>query len=247
MSNSQGGFMKIIVGVVLVAVVVVGIMYFTSDVAKTRIDAAADQYAHWTPENIAKDPVNYLNFCESEANGALQSLKASEIAIAQNRANLETMQKDAENKIAVGDKALGELKEAFKGATAWPITWQGAERDQDWAKRQIVSLYKQIEAQKGLKAKVEQGIKNLDVQATKIQEGRAQAQEQLAEIKTSREMLKVQQLTEDLTARLTSIKTVLKATISTASETTGIITLDQLAVESATTVDESEFQKIMGN
>jgi hypothetical protein len=75
--------------IIVAAVVVVGVMYFTSDVAKTRIDAAADQYAHWTPENIAKDPENYLRFCEAEATKVLQSLKASEIAVAQNRASLE--------------------------------------------------------------------------------------------------------------------------------------------------------------
>jgi hypothetical protein len=239
--------MKVIIGIVVAALLALGVVYLTSDVARTKIDAAADQYAHWTPENIAKDPENYLNFCESQANQALQSLKASEIAVAQNRANLETMQRDAENKIGVGTKALAELKEAYKGATAWPIMWQGASRDEAWTKRQIVSLHRQVEAQQSLKVKVEQGIKNLDNQTTRIQEGRAQAQEQLAEIKTSREMLKVQKITDDLTTRLASIKSVLRTTLNTATETTGIITLDQLAAETATTVDESEFQKIMGN
>ncbi len=247
--NAKSGAAKTIV-LVIVAVVAVGaIVYFTSDPARTKMDAMADQYAHWTPENIAKDPENYLRFCEGEANKVLQSLKASEIAVAQNRATLETTLTEAGNKISVGEKALSELKTVFTQANAanqWPATWQGRSLDQEAAKRQIVSLHKQVESQKGLKAKVEQGIKKLDVQVTRIQEGRDQAQGQLAEIKTGREMLKVQKLTDDLTSKLASIKGVLQATISTASETSGPITLDQLAEQSVGTVDETEFNAIMG-
>ena len=249
MNSSKSGFAKVIVLIVVAAVVVLGVMYFTSDVAKTKIDAAADQYAHWTPENIAKDPENYLRFCETEANKVLQSLKASEIAVAQNRASLETTLAEANGKISVGEKALAEIKGVFSAAAAanqWPATWQGRSLDQEAAKRQIVSLHKQVEGQKGLKGKVEQGIKKLDTQVTRIQEGRDQAQGQLAEIKTGREMLKVEKLTDDLTSKLASIKGVLQATISTASETSGPITLDQLAEQSVGTVDEAEFNAIMG-
>ncbi len=249
MNTSQSGFAKVIVLIIVAVAAVLGVMYFTSDVAKTRIDAAADQYAHWTPENIAKDTENYLRFCETEATKVLQSLKASEIAVAQNRASLENTLSEANGKIGVGEKALSDLKGVFAAATTantWPATWQGRAMDQDAVKRQIVSLYKQVEGQKGLKHKIELGIKKLDAQVTRIQEGRDQAQGQLAEIKTGREMLKVEKLTDDLTSKLASIKGVLQATISTASETSGPITLDQLAEQSVGTVDEAEFNAIMG-
>jgi hypothetical protein len=248
-AHQKAGFAKVIALIVIAALVVLAVMYFTSDVAKTRIDAAADQYAHWTPENIAKDPENYLKFCESEANKALQSLKASEIAVAQNRATMETTLTETSNKIGIGEKALSDLKGVFtKAAEAkqWPATWQGRSLEEDAAKRQIVSLHKQVEAQKGLKAKVEQGMKKLDAQVTRIQEGRAETQGQLEEIKTGREMLKVQKLTEDLTTRLASIKGVLQATINTASETSGPVSLEQLTEASVGTVDAAEFDAIMG-
>ena len=247
--NSKSGFAKAIVLILVAGAVVLGVMYFTSDVAKTRIDAAADQYAHWTPENIAKDPENYLRFCESEANKVLQSLKASEIAVAQNRASLENTLKDADAKIGVGEKALGELKGIFSQADAanqWPVTWQGRTLDKASAKQQIVSLHKQVEGQKGLKGKVEVGIRKLDVQVGRILEGRTQAQGQITEIQTSREMLKVEKLTADLTSKLASIKGVLQATIATASETAGTVTLDQLAEQTVGVVDDAEFNAIMG-
>lgn len=247
--SAKSGGAQMIVVVVLVIVAVIGILYFTSDVAKTKIDAAADQYAHWTPENIAKDPENYLNFCETEANKAIQNLKASRIRVAQNRGNLEVTSKDAGEKIAIGQKALGELKVLFSStaSNAWPVTWQGAPREQDWVKRQIVSFARQVSAQEQLKTKVEAGLRQLDNQVTKIEEASSQANEQLSQIKTSRDMLKVQKITDDLKTQLVNISSTLKATINTASESTGTITLDQLKAESATTVDEAEFKKIMGN
>lgn len=247
--TAKSGSAQVIVIVLLVIVAVVGVLYFTSDVFKTKIDAAADQYAHWTPENIAKDPENYLNFCETEANRALENLKASKIRVAQNRASLEVTSKDAADKISLGGKALAELKQLFTStaSNAWPVTWQGAPREQDWVKRQIVSFARQTAAQEQLKTKVEAGLRQLDNQVTKIEEASSQASEQLSQIKTSRDMLKVEKITADLSKQLVNIGATLKATINTASESTGTITLDQLKAESATTVDESEFRKIMGN
>jgi len=52
----------IIVLIIVLVAIGVGVMYFTSDVYRTKIETAANQYAHWTPENIAKDPENYLTF-----------------------------------------------------------------------------------------------------------------------------------------------------------------------------------------
>jgi predicted nucleic acid-binding Zn-ribbon protein len=239
----------VLVGLVVAAAVVVGVMYFTSDVYRTKIQSAADQYAHWTPENIAKDPENYLKFCEEQANKALLDLKASEISIAQNRGKLESMLQDSTSKITVGEKALTELKDLYTktdSANSWPTEWQGQKRDKDWMKRQIVSLSKQVEGQKSIKSKVQDAIKKLDLQVTRVQTARSQTQEQIAEVKTSREILKVQRITNELTDRLINIKSVLQATISTASESTGTISLDQLTTEAGAVVDEGEFDKIMG-
>ena len=183
--SAQTAFM-VIVGLVVAAAVVVGIMYFTSDVYRTRIRAAADQYAHWTPENIAKDTENYLIFCEEQANKALLDLKASEISIAQNRGKLEMMLQESTTKITVGDKALVGLKELYTktdGANAWPTEWQGQKRDKDWIKRQIVTLSKQVDGQKNIKAKAQDAIKKLELQVTRVQTARSQTQEQIAEIK----------------------------------------------------------------
>jgi len=238
-----------IVILVICLVVVGAVFYIKSDVFSTKVNTQIDEFTKWTPANIAQDPENYLNFCEAQTNKAMQDLKTNEISIAQSRAKLESMQGDCAQKIGVGENALSELKDVYQKAEAgksWPATWQGQPREKDWTKRQIVALAKQTDSQKNLRTKVEAGIKKLDAQVIKVQDAKAKAQEQLAEIKTSREMLKVQKLTDDLTNKLVSMKSVLQATVASATETTGVISLDQLTKDSASTIDDKEFDKIMG-
>ncbi len=246
--QSKAGAVRIVVAVVVVLVAAIGVAYFTSDVWRTRIDAAADQYAHWTPENIAKDPENYLDFCEKEANRALVGLKASEISLAQNRASLGNTLGEAKSKIQLGAKALGELKNLYTQGEAggsWPLSWQGRSLDADGAKRQIVALHRQVAGQENLLAKVEAGLRKVDVQLGKVLEARTETQNQLAEIRTSREILKVEKLTDELTDRLASIKGVLQATIGSVGGSEGPVTLEELAEQSALVVDDMEFNEIM--
>lgn len=247
--SRQNGSTKIIVTVAVVAVAALAVYYFTSDVGRTRITEAGKQYAQWTPENIAKDPENYLSFCEQECNAALLKLKASEIEIAQNRGSLESMAAAAKNKVAAGAKGLTELKAAYKQAETeakFPFSWNGKSYAQDAAKRDIVSLFRQVEAQKSVAAKAEAGVQRLDGQVARIQEGRAKAQEQLQEIATSRSLLKVNKITEDLTRRLTSIGAAVQSTVGIATDSSAPVSIDQLADQQATVVDDGEFSKIMG-
>src|SRR5438552_14869923 len=71
----RGGAMTAIVA--CVAVVLVGgvVWYFVSDPFHTRVNAQLDQMTKWTPEQIAKDPVMYLNFCEEQTKKAIEQLK----------------------------------------------------------------------------------------------------------------------------------------------------------------------------
>lgn len=247
--SQQSGSAKIFILIVLLVAAGVAVYYYTSDVGRTKITEAGKQYAKWTPDNIAKDPENYLNFCEQECNAALLKLKASEIEIAQNRGALEAMVAAAQNKVAAGTKGLAELKSAYKQATTdakFPFAWNGKNYTQDTAKRDIVSLFRQVESQKGVAAKAGAGVQKLDGQVARIQEGRAKAQEQLQEIVTSRSMLKVNKITDELTKRLTSIGAAVQSTVGIATDASAPISIDQLAEQQATVVDDGEFSKIMG-
>jgi hypothetical protein len=248
MKQRKGSTLTTALVVLGLLVVGAGAWYFTSDVFRTRVNAGYEQATKWTPEQIAKDPVMYLTYVEAETNKALEGLKANEIAVAQNKAKLQSMRDDAAHKVDVGRKAMAELLGTYKSAEAtstWPISYNGDKRDKDWVKLNVVSLNKQVNSQQNLVDKVDAGIKSLDNQTTKIAEARANAQAQLAEIQANRELLKVQKLTDDLKSKLVGMQSVVQATVGAAADTKGVISLDQLAAESAAKADDTQFDKIL--
>jgi hypothetical protein len=249
-SSRQGASpVAVIVGLIVLAAVAFGVFYFTSDVFRTKANAALDQWAHWTPENIAKDPLNYLNFCEEQTKVALEKTKASEIAIAQKKAKIENLRTEAQEKITLGNKALDELKAEFKKREAskeWPLTWRGNSLDMDTCKRQIMRFATEVKSKTELVKKYDQAATQLTVQTRKVQEARDSAQQQMAKIDANREMLKVQQITDDLKNNLVSMKAAIEqSVVGVASAETGAISLDDLAAQSQATVNDDEFAKIM--
>lgn len=250
-ARHRGVSTGMIVGIVAVLAVVGVGAYLLSSPFRTKTNEAYRQFSEWTPENIAKDPVNYLNFAEAQAKQALEKLKASEIAIAQKKATLEGMKADAQAKIDAGGKALDELKALYKQAAAegsWPAPWRGEDRDEAWMKKQIVALHKDVQAKQQVLKTVTHGLGQLEAQQGKILEQRSTTQQQLAEIATNREMLKVQQITDDLKNQLVEMKGALQATVATVGSTSPdeILTTDALVATQPATVDDDEFAQILG-
>lgn len=249
MKRSGMSAVGVIAVIAVLAAVVIGFMYFGSDVQRTKMNEAYKDFAQWTPENIAKDPVNYLNFCEEQTKGAVLKLKASEIAIASKRAQIEGMLEDNKSKVDTGTKALAELKDAYKKAdpaNAFPIAWRGTSLDKEQSKRQILKLAGEIKSKSDLLGKLAAAVEQLKAQSGKVQEARDKAQDQLTQIATSREMLKVQQITDELKSSLVNMKSVLQTSVlGVAATEPGTISLDDLAASSAAAVNEDEFAKIM--
>ncbi len=236
-----------LIGLAIAVVVIGGGIYLASDVWRTKANSAYDQFAKWTPENIAKDPTGYLNFCEEQTNKAVEKLKANEIAIAQKKAAIASMRDDAQGKVRVGNKALDELKSFYRQTdTTWPVTWMSTSLDQDACKRQIMKFASETKSQSDLLNKLESALTTLSAQAVKVQEARDKAKEQLATIATNREMLKVQQITDELKNNLVAMKAVIETSVvGVASNESGSMSLSDLTAKSAGTVDETEFAKIM--
>ena len=176
--NQRGMSSGTVIGILALLVAVGAGLYFWSDVFRTKADAALRQMSEWTPENIAKDPVNYLNFCEEQTKDALDKLKAAEISVAQRRGKLAAMKEESNKKIGVGDKALTALKTLYRTADpagAFPVTWNGKSYDKESCQKQILSLHGQVNSQKTLLAKIESGLKKLDTQKNRIIDQRAKA------------------------------------------------------------------------
>lgn len=247
-SHSRGAASGLVIGVIVVAVLALGGLYFFSDVFRTKADRTMKNLLDWTPENIAADPGGYLDFCEKKANDAMKSLKASKIAVMQNMESLKSKHSEAASTIGTGDKALGELKDLYAAAEKddkWPVKWQTKEFDQAAAKKQIVALHSSIAGKKKLLDTLNTGVKKLELQQTQIKDAEYKCEEQLTKIATSREMLKVQAITDDIKKQLVDMKGVLVGVVDTADDKTSLVSLENLAAESALNVDDKEFDKIM--
>lgn len=251
--NSNRGMSTI--GIVVVLIILAGAAfagtYFFSDVFKTKVDSAVEQFAKWTPENIAKDPKGYLDFCEAQVKASIDKAKASEIAIGQKKGMCESKRDDAKKLIETGEKALTELKAAYLKAEAdkaWPVSWQSTKLDQDAAKRQIMTLARQVKSQGELMSKYEAAIQQLTVSANKTAELKDRAKEQLAKIDASRATIKVQQITDDLKNTLVNMKGAIETSIMgvASSDNTGSLSLEDIAAKNETKVDDKEFDKVMG-
>ena len=226
------------------------IAYKTSDVWRTKIRKMGDGYAKWTPENIVKWPREYLDFCADEARKMMESLKASDIAIAQNKAGLDLKLATADKQIHYGAKALEELKTLYRAATAkgkaWKdIAWEGVTLDREAAKRHILSLDSQIKSVTVLKNTLEGAIGTMAAQTVKVHESMTDLTSQMAEIAVNREILNVNALSGQMAQKMSSIKGVLQSTAGVISKTGGIVTLETLAESRAERIDDSAFDAIM--
>lgn len=246
--RTRGSASTIVVGLIVVAALVLGGLYFFSDVFKTKADRTFKNLTEWTPENIAADPLSYLDFCEAKATEAMKKLKASEIEVKGNLGDLKTKQAESATAIETGDKALTDLKSQYNGAEqsqTWPLKWQGKEFDQAQAKKQIVSLHKSLEGKKRLLDTLNGGIKKLENQIEQIKDAKFKCDEQLASIATNRDMLKVKSITDDLKKQLVDMRSVLSVVVDTADDKDSLVSLDELTKDPGLNVSDTEFDKIM--
>ncbi len=246
--SRKGSAATIAVGVLAVVLVGGAIWYYVSDPFKTKVDAGWKQGTKWTPENIAADPKNYLNYVEAETEKAILSLNASKIAVALNRGKLSQMRNDAQSQVSTGTKAVSELLEKYKSAEAsnvWPVSFNSQTMDKDKTKLTVVSLTKEVGRQKELLTKLTAGLSNLDNQDGKIDQATADANDQLAQVKANRGLLEVNNLTTDLKDKLVSMNAAMTNVVGAASQNTGVVSLSELTAASAAQVDSGEFDKIL--
>jgi len=243
--------MGIVVAIIVLVVAGGAAYYFLSDVGKTKMDQAYEQFAKWTPENIAKDPKGYLAFCEAQAKQAKGKLKAAEIRVAQHEAKIKSRLEEANQKINAGQPVLTDLKAAYTTAAeadppAFPVTYKDKEFDQPALKKQIVSLHREIKGQEELAAACESGLKTLGQQKTKIAEQRVACDEQLRLIDVNRSKLEIQEITDDLKEQLVSMRGVLETAVAVSTDTSAdTFSLDQITADADATVDEAEFEAIL--
>lgn len=250
--HTERGFLsgKLLGGLLVVALAVLAGLYFFSDVFRTKAKGAWKEFAEWTPQNIAEDPVGYLDFAEERAKDTQVKLRASEISLGQRKGKLESMKEEAARKVAAGTKALDELRAAYKAAEAggaWPVEWNGVKRDKDWTKQQIMKLHGEVTGQSGLLDKLTAGLQALQTESRKVDAMKAQLEQQLQTIATNRELVKADEISKDVKDQLVSMKGILESTVANVGTTgSSLVSLEELASQAAAQVDDAEFEKVLG-
>lgn len=241
----------LLTGIVVVVLVAIGAWIYSTDRAGAKIRQKVESFAEWTPENISGDPEGYLYFCKEQTEQAITKLKASEIAISQNRAKLLGMKENADHKVRVGEEALGELKSLYAGAEEdgkWPASWRDQPRTRDWTQKQIVGLHKQVKQQDGLSEKCMAGIDRCDQQLEKAKRLQAEAGARLGEIRVSQQTLEIDQLSKGLEEQLVTMRSTLQSFVGKADNfgADAPLDLDEMAGAAGAAVDQGEFEAIMG-
>jgi hypothetical protein len=244
----QGIATGAIIGIIAAVLVVGAVVFYISDPFQSRMKEKYNQLTTWTPENIAKDPKGYLDFCQQQTEKAMQDLKADKIRLAQSRGRLQEMRDAAGKQVSAGESALKELVPQYKDqaqSETVSISWRGSTLNKDQAKKQISTLARQVENQKNLKTKAEAGLRKLDGEASKIDDLETKAKEQLAEIDYNRQLLAANKLTDDLKTRLVNMQAAVAATVNAAASEDGTKSLSEVTNETATQVDETSLDKTL--
>lgn len=223
-----------------------------SDVLDTKLKEAHNQFAKWTPENIAKNPQLYLKFCEDETNKAIERMKANEISIQQKKATLEPKLREVSEQLTVGTKALAELKVKFREATGeggsgFPVKWMNMELTEEKVKKQIMTLAGEVQSREKLKTMWTNAVAQLSKAKGDISLQRDKAKGQLANIAVSMETLKIQDISNELAGQLANMGGMLAGLVDFQPEDPNqIVGLDFIAQQSDSVVDDEKFDEIMG-
>lgn len=222
-----------------------------SEVSEERAKTAYNNWATWEEgdgRNIAKYPVEYANFLERRVNEDLESLEANRITAARQITRFNIRKQEAEEKIVVGEGVLTELAEAYNGAEendAWPVSYAGEARDQEWVESRMVGLHRDVEQQRQLLNTYTTGIRDLEAQIAEIRELKTLAERSLVEIQAEREILRTQQnqIDDGIRDRLNQAGADIRI-VSDRSD--GLQSLDDLVRQARTEVDDGEFRDVLG-
>ncbi|MCG8510801.1 MAG: hypothetical protein MI741_16380 [Rhodospirillales bacterium] len=250
-ARNRGSATAIVIGVVVVVVVAGLGLYFFSPFWQQKVDSGVRDFTQWTPERIAAEPVLYLDFCEKQSNQALEKIEASKISIAQRKAKLEQMKEESDTYVKKGEQILKQLKELNAEAKAndsWPVTFNGNELTKEKFAQQVKRIRTDYDNKKKTLKAAEDGLKKLEATSNKLIEAKSEIETQLSQIESNREMLKVKEITGDITDQLVDMRGVLAAATSIADSGEGeIMGIGDVIESEGVNIDDEEVDNLLAD
>lgn len=120
--------LRLVTALLILATLAGGVLYFQSDVFRTKANQVVDEWTKWTPENITRDPKGYLNFALEELNKIATDLKTHKrtlqerIDLAENRIKKEKLT------VQASQRALDNLRSVYHGnQESFPVSYDSRE------------------------------------------------------------------------------------------------------------------------
>jgi hypothetical protein len=224
-------------GLLILAVLVGGGLYFFSDVFQGKIDRLRKDYSEWTPENIAQDPVGYLTWAQGEFSRIERNLKGHKQALLTRKIEVQAKLKDEDAAEKTLAKVLTRLKGDYRGAVStkdWSEVKVDGKNVSESEMRDLIleadarlaravrkqSVYRQYET------RVEEELKKVDKMLKDLQTKREEIDEQL-------EFVKMDRTVADYTSLMNKVDSVLNT-----SKAIGENEADKLSVDDLVKLEE---------
>jgi len=118
--------LRVLAALLFLASLAGGVLYYGSDVFRTKADATIDEWTKWTPQNIAKDPKNYLAFALAELDKIDGKLKAHRISLRTRLGETEGKLEVAGVTVKANEAVLKRYKDAYASASrTYPVSFGG--------------------------------------------------------------------------------------------------------------------------
>jgi len=235
--------------IVLLLVVVLAALYFISDPFRTKVDESTRQATTWTPENIQKNPVGYLQFSLSELAAISSKLEARVLA-------LNTQKNQADRQAGKADAEAGQLKLLVEQAKAlylqaskdgtWPVALNGHSVSEDQLKEKIVnahqraeSLSARVQAYTQTTAKLDRALKDLFQKQKEVAGLQQKLQSDLEMVKINQSVKDIEHIEDSVAAIMATSQALVGADAGSLPE------LDVLLDAPETSKIDAAFQDIM--
>jgi hypothetical protein len=239
----------LIVGIIALVVVAAIVFYFISDPFKAKVNEQVRQATKWTPENIQKDPVGYLQWALDECNSSKDMLEAREIGLRSQLKKFEMAHQEKSAQLANDTKLVEEAKDAYtkaSGGGGWPVEFRGRNIDEATMKRLIVE---------GARRR-DQFAKQVDTYAMargKVEKKLAQVQKMLDDVRLLRtklesdiEIAKVNKTVDGIEGITDQLTDIISTSHALAAQESDMNLLDELSTPTADQALEDDFTAIMG-
>jgi len=207
--------LRLICGLLILATLAGGILYFQSDVFRTKADEEWKQWTKWTPENISKDPRGYLTFAIAELEKIQQKLKAHEIELRKNL-DLRTNDLKVQNVLVANTTtAMEGLKLTYNvSARSFPISYNAKDYTEPRFQELVVEMDRKLETAQENVIRLEKAVAFLtgeldraESERKKIAEKRQYVEQQKLRLETDLAV----GLANDLTSKADEIVATVKA------------------------------------